>query len=431
MSLDIKSLLALIIALIFIIILTFLSKKNVDLGYRNIIATLLGIILGNIFPGKMSYVSPIGRIYVNFITAIVVPLLFTSVICSIFSLNNTTKLKKIGGKSVFWLILNTIIASILGLIFSIATNLGKGLIIDLPSDYNIKEVPKFTDIIVDLFPKNIISDASNNKIINIIIFTVLIGISVLYVSSEDDEKAQPFKNLVFSFQSIINKAILILVSFTPYAVLSLIASSISNSNISKLIPLLSVLIMSYIICTIHLFIVNGALLIIFAKVNPIKFFKKMSTAMITAFTSQSSIGTLPITLNGLKKLGISDSISSFTAPLGTTIGMPACSGIWPITLAIVAINSLNIEYSLAQYILLIIVISLVSIGTIGAPGTSTITATAVFSAVGLPVEIIIITTPISMIVDMIRTATNVTSAAACTVLVAKSENEINMDIYNN
>ncbi|WP_019230261.1 dicarboxylate/amino acid:cation symporter, partial [Sedimentibacter sp. B4] len=164
--------------------------------------------------------------------------------------------------------------------------------------------------------------------------------------------------------------------------------------------------------------------------NPFKFFKHIWPAQVVAFTSQSSIGTIPVTVKSLKNSGVSESIASFVAPLGANMGMPGCAGIWPTLLAVFAINALGIEYSVSQYVILIALTTVVSIGTVGVPGTSTITTTAVFAAAGLPIEIIVLMTPISSIVDMARTATNVTAAATSSLLVAKSENELDIDKYN-
>ncbi len=422
MYLDKICLLGLLIALFFIYILVVLKKKNIDFGYRTIIAMFLGIILGAIFPQKMEYVYPIGKIYIGFITAMVIPLLFISVVSSIIHLKDISRLKNIGLKAVFWLTLNTILASILALIICLLTNIGQNITINLTEDYVAREVPNITEVIIDLFPQNIFVDAYNNKIVSIITFSILIGISILYVNNK-------IKDFILDCQAIINKAISILVEFTPYAVLSLIATSVANNSIDKLLPLISVLIISYIICIVHLFGINSILLLICGKINPKYFFKKMFTALTTAFTSQSSVATLPITIKCLDNMGVDKSVYSFTAPLGTTMGMPACAGIWPVVLAVVCINSLNIEYSISQYILLIIITGIVSIGTVGVPGTSTITTTAIFTAMGLPLDVIVITTPISMVVDMIRTATNVAGAGVSSIMVAKSENKLNLQKY--
>lgn len=431
MNIDFSSLGVLFITIFFMYILHLMSKKNIDFGIKNILAMGIGLILGLIFQGKMTYVAPIGKIYVNLIISVVVPLLFVSIISSICSLEDITKLKSIGIRAISWLLLNTTIAALIGIVLGVYFNIGNGMEITVSEEYSAREVPAFIDVIIGLFPNNIVSNSANNEIVPIIIFSILIGLSVVILSNKNTEITEPFKSLIDSFQAIINTVVDIIVSFTPYAVLSLIANAVSNNGTSKLLPLISILGVSYLACLIQLFIVSGGFILIFAKLNPIKFFKNIWTCIVVAFTSQSSMGTLPVTLDCLNnKVGVNKNISAFTAPLGSTMGMPGCAGIWPAILAITAINILGLDYSITQYIELILIILIVSVGTVGVPGTATITTTAVFTAAGLPVEIIVITTPISVIVDMIRTATNVTNAATVTVLVAKSQNEINLDVFN-
>ena len=165
------------------------------------------------------------------------------------------------------------------------------------------------------------------------------------------------------------------------------------------------------------------------KIYELTFFKGIWPAGIVAFTSQSSIGTIPITVKQLTKIGVNEDIASFVTSLGANLAMPGCAGMWPILLAILAINVLNINYTLGQYLFLIVLAVVVSLGTVGVPGTATITATALFASAGLPIEIIVILAPISSIVDMIRTATNVTGASLAAILVAKSEKQIDLDKY--
>ena len=162
---------------------------------------------------------------------------------------------------------------------------------------------------------------------------------------------------------------------------------------------------------------------IIGKLSPLAFFRKLWPAAVVAFTSQSSIGTIPVTVSQLKKLGVNEDIASFGASLGANLGMPGCAGIWPVLTAVFAIHILGLSYSPAQYIFLIVLAMVVAIGSVGVPGTATITATAVFVAAGLPVEIIFLLAPISSIVDMARTATNVIGAATATTLVAATEED--------
>lgn len=430
LNIDVTSYLALLAALVLIGILALMAKKEIDFGIRTITALGLGLGLGILFRGKLDLVQPIGKIYVSLISAFVLPLLFFGVVSSISALDNIHRLKSIGIKSVAWLTANTAIASGLTVVTALMLFVGKGAEVSLPTDYVPKEVPAFTQVLIDLFPKNIVAQASSNAIVPVILFSVIIGVALVSLSSENEKDAKPFKDFIDSGSKIIYRVISFIIELTPYAVLALVASAVSNNGPDKLLPLLSVLLIAYALCFVQTFIVSGVMIAFVAKLNPIKFFKHIWPAQVVAFTSQSSIGTIPVTVKSLKNSGVSESIASFVAPLGANMGMPGCAGIWPTLLAVFAINALGIEYSVSQYVILIALTTVVSIGTVGVPGTSTITTTAVFAAAGLPIEIIVLMTPISSIVDMARTATNVTAAATSSLLVAKSENEFDIDKYN-
>ncbi len=430
MNTDFIAIGALIVAILLIGFLIFLSRKKVDFGLRTIIALVFGVILGVIFSGHTTYIKPIGTVYANLISAFVVPLLLFSVISSVTNLENINKLKTIGLKSASLLVFTTFIASILTIVVSLFLKVGKGASITLPTDYVAKEVPNITQVVIDLFPKNFFNQASNNAIVPIIIFSLLVGIAVVSLSTKDPQGVKPFKDFIDSASKVINTVISYIIEFTPYAVLSLVANAVSNNGADKLLPLIFVLLVAYLLCFIQTFGVNSVLVGLLAKLNPIKFFKHIWPAQVIAFTTQSSIGTIPATDKCLRKAGVSESITSFVVPLGANVGMPGCAGIWPALLAVFAINGLNIEYSIGQYIFLVLITTLVSIGTVGVPGTSTITATAVFAAAGLPIEIIVILAPISSIVDMARTATNVSAAAASALIIAKNENELDLEKYN-
>lgn len=431
MNIDFLAFGALAVAVLLIGVLVFLKKKNVDFGLRTIVALVFGLAIGIIFRGHTNYVQPIGSVYAGVISAFVVPLLFFSVISSVSNLENINRLKTIGLKSSGLLISTTFIASTITLIASLALGVGKGAGITLPTDYEPKEVPVITQVIVDLFPKNFFAQASSNTIVPVILFSLLIGIAVVGLSTKDPAGVKPFRDFIDSASKVINTVVSYIIEFTPYAVLALVANAVSNNGPDKLLPLISVLVIAYILCAIQTFGVNTVLIGLIAKLNPLKFFKHIWPAQVIAFTTQSSVGTIPATQKCLKNAGVSDSVSSFVVPLGANIGMPGCAGIWPTIAAVFAIHGLGIDYSVSQYILLILITTLVSIGTVGVPGTATITATAVFAAAGLPIEIIVILTPISSIVDMARTATNVSAAATSALIVAKTENELDLEKYNN
>lgn len=280
--------------------------------------------------------------------------------------------------------------------------------------------------------KNIIDDAANGRVIPIIVFAVLIGFVVLALIEKGKEKeVKPFVDFIFAFSEIINRLVSLVTSFTPYAVLSLIASAIARIDYTAIKPLVSILILTYVASFIHSYVTTGVLISIFAKLNPFKFFKKNFSVQAIAFTTQSSVGSIPANVDNLEKnLGVSEKIASFVAPAGATMGMPGCAGFWPVMTAILTANVLDLGYGTGDYLNLILVALLVSLGTVGVPGTATIATTAVFAAMGLPVEMVVILAPISSLADMGRTATNVTAASSAAVIVGASEGELDREIYN-
>ena len=430
MNVDIKDLVALAVVIVAFGVLFFLKKKKVDFGIRTILGTIFGIVIGLVFGSHYTYVAAFGSIYVNVLQAFVVPLLLFSVISSITNLGESVKLKKISLKAVLFLLLNTFTAAVLALVVGILLGLGKGFSYTLDADATATTVPSVVDTIVGLFPKNIITSWSSNAVVPIIVFALVIGLAYNRLS-ESNSDIKPFKAFIDAGNKVLGEAIDWLMGFTPYAVTALITRAVGRSNVKELLPLLVVLLVVYALALVQLFGVESILIAAIGHLNPIKFQRKIAPAGVVAFTTQSSIGTLPVTIRQLKeKLGVDEDVASFNASLGANLGMPGCAGIWPIITAVFAINASGISYSLPEYLFLIVLALLVSIGTVGVPGTATITATALFTAAGLPVELVVLLSPISTIADMIRTATNVVGAAAATVLTAKTEGLLDEKVYN-
>ncbi|MCD8190755.1 MAG: dicarboxylate/amino acid:cation symporter [Clostridiales bacterium] len=424
---------ALLLAAAFFALLYYLDRKrHVDFGVRTILALGLGIVVGLAFKGHYTYVAAVGTIYAHVISAVVVPLLIFSITASITNLSSSIRLKNIGLKTVLFLELNTLIASIITLLASIATNIGDGFVYELATDYEATEVPTFVDTIISLFPQNLASHWADGEVVPIVLFVILVALSYNALAAENAEQVAPFKAFIDAGNRVMGKVVNIVIGFTPYAVLSLVARAVSRNALSDLLPLLSVLVLAYVLCAVQLFLVEGVLLRVIGRLNPIAFFKGIWPAGVVAFTSQSSVGTIPVTVNQLtKKLGVNEDIASFVASLGANLGMPGCAGVWPVLLSVFAVHILGLEYSAAQYAFLVVLAVVVSVGTVGVPGTATITATAVFTAAGLPVEVIVLLSPISSIVDMARTATNVVGAAtAATLVAATEEGQLNREVYD-
>ncbi len=183
-------------------------------------------------------------------------------------------------------------------------------------------------------------------------------------------------------------------------------------------------------CFIHAYPINGVILRGFARVPVLPFFRKIFPAQLTAFSTQSSVGTLPVTTARLtRQVGVDPEIAHFTAPLGTTIGMPGCAGIWPVLIAIWGIHAYGLHYTAGHYVILGLLSVVVSIGTAGVPGAATVSAATVFAAAGLPLEFVAVTIPIGAIADMARTMCNVTAAAVSATVVARQTGMLNDEIF--
>lgn len=422
---------ALALTLLFFGIIYYLGKKkNVDFGILTLLATGLGIVVGLVFQEHYQYVAMFGTIYTHVISALVVPLLLFSIISSITNLGESIHLKKIGMKSVGFLLLNTLTASVITLIAAVLLRVGAGFPYETVTDYTAVEVPTFVDTIVSLFPQNLVTQWEQGQVVPIVIFAILIAVAYNQLA-KTQEQVKPFKVFIDAGNRVLGQAIGWIMEFTPYAVLSLIARAVGKAPVSELLPLFGVLLLAYVLCAIQLFGVESLLIRLIGGLSPVRFLKGIAPAGIVAFTSQSSVGTIPVTVRQLnKELGVDGDIAGFTAGIGANLGMPGCAGIWPILLAVFSINVLGLSYTFSQYAFLIVLALVVSVGTVGVPGTATIAATALFSAAGLPIELIVLLSPISSIVDMARTATNVVGAATAAVLVAETEGLLDHEVYN-
>lgn len=422
------SLLAVVVVLVLYAVLYQMQKKKVSLMYRVLTATALGVIVGLIFAGHTEYVVVFGRVYANVLQAFVIPLLFFSIISTVSSLEDVSKLGSLGGKTIGILslhnILGSIIAIIVGLLFRIGLNSG----VEFNSAEELAEVPHFSEVLISFFPKNIIDHMMNNKIIPYVIFCVFIGVAILLY--KDKEEIKPFTQFIMAGNKVMGKLISMVVKFTPYAVLSLIANQVATLDLSFVTSLLTLLALIYVACLFHTFITTSGMVALIGKLNPITFQRKFFPAWLIGFTTQSSIGSIPANIKCQKDMGTPEETASFAASIGTTFGMPGCASIWPVLLAIFTINALNIDFSFTQYLTMIGTALLVSMGTVGVPGTGTIQATALFAAMGLPVEMILVLSPIAGIADMGRTSTNVHSAGSTGVLVAAIEGTLDREQYN-
>lgn len=423
------------VTLVLFVALHVLRRAGIGFATRTFVALVAGAGVGLLMRDAVDYVAPIGTVYVQVITALVAPLIIVSILSSVTSLGSVATLRTIGTSSVFWLLLTNAIAIVLTLGVALALGIGKGVELELDG----VDGALLTDLLVPLdeviigfFPSNVVGDINSNSIIPIILFALLIAVSYVLVASKDAASVRPFKDLVDATRRILFRAVGFIISATPYAVLALVTVTVSKAagRVETVLALAGLLVLTMVLSFVNAYVVNGALLRVWGRVNPIPFFQKLTPAQFTAFTTQSSVGTLPLTVSALtRKVGVSGEVANFTAPVGTTIGMPGCAGIWPIIVAVFSINLLGIDYGVGDYVALVVLCLLVSLGTAGVPGTAIITATAVLTAVGLPVEILVILVPISAVAGTASTMANVSAAATAATIVARRQGHLDDDVF--
>jgi uncharacterized protein len=425
------NLISLLVSLVLLVLLYFLKKKKISFGNRVLLAMVLGVVVGAVFKKDTLYVQPLGSIYVSLIKMLVIPLVTASVVSSITSLESTDKLKNVGLKTIGWLMGTTALATIIGIVTALVFNLGSGVKFVKDASFQAREIPTFAQVLVDMVPSNPVNEMASGKIIPVIIFSILIGVAIIIEGTRKPETVKPVKELVNSFAQIMFRITKMVLKITPYGVFGLMVTVAAKYGLSSLLPLGKVIIAVYVACLIQIALVHGSLLAFVAKVNPVRFFKKIYPAQVVAFTTRSSYGTLPATIKSLtNRVKISDKVASFVAPMGATMGMNACGGLYPVMAAVFVAKVFGHDFTLVNYITLIILTTVASIGTAGVPGTASIMTTVVLAGMGLPVEGLAMLLGIDTIVDMARTATNVTGASVTALLVANSEGEFDRAAFN-
>ncbi len=418
-----------LITIFAIVLLHILSKRKVKFSYRVLVALGLGLATGLLLGDVSTTIRPIGQLYVRLISMIVMPLVFFSILRSFTSLGTSEKLKSISLRSLFWLLSTTAIATVLGLVAATLVELGKGFdVTDII--YTPRDVVPIEQVILNLFPSNILSHMVNNQMIPVIVFAVLIAIAINIENKKKPETVKPVIDLIESSTKVMIGLTKMVIKFTPYGVFALMANAAGRNNLDTLSSLGIYILLIYGVMIIHMIFVQLGLITFVGKLNPIKFIKNVYPAQLVAFTSQSSYGTLPVTIKSLTdRNGVSERIASFVGPLGANVGMNACGGIFPAMVAIFTANAFGIDLVFTDYLLIILTTTIASIGIAGVPGIATIAATVVLATLGLPIEGIALVAGVDALIDMGRTAVNVTGTMVAATLTAKQENELDETVF--
>jgi Na+/H+-dicarboxylate symporter len=411
-------------------------KKKMPLANKVFIALITGIAFGLIahgfFPTQFNdffvkwILTPVGNVFLRGIKMIVVPLVLCSLISGAASMGDIKKLGRVGGKILSYYVLTTALAVTIALIFANLFDPGMGLSIPLPTEYKAAEVPFIMDVFTNMIPTNPIESLVKGDMLQIIIFAILFGVSITLIG----EPAKPLLGVINQANDIMIKIIGIVMLVAPYGVFALISKVLIAQGLDLLLPLLKYTFIILFVLLIQMLLVYGSALKILGKVNPIKFYKKFWTVMVVAFSTSSSNATIPVNLDTCqKKLGVPESISSFTIPLGATVNMDG-TAIMQGVAAIFIAQLFSVDLGFTQQLLIILTATLASIGTAGVPGAGIVMLAMVLQQVGIPLEGIAIVLSVDRIIDMCRTVVNITGDAVGTVIVTNSEKELDIDVYN-
>ena len=414
------------------------ARPKMSLTTKIMIAMVTGIVLGvliNLFLADVAFVretlvdgvlKAIGSVFVAGLKMMVVPLVFVSLVGGVTAMGDVKTLGRIGLKALVLYMLTTTIAVSIALLLAVAVSPGKGL--DLASKqaaYTAKEPPALADVIIGMVPSNPIQAMAEGNMLQVIVFALLFGVAITLAG----ERGKHVLNFFNDLNDVIMRMVDIVMGFAPLGIFALITRTFAGQGIDMIMPMLG-----------YFMVVVGALLIhaggtfsilvrVLAGLSPIRFFSKMRPVMLFAFSTASSSATIPVNLKTVvQKLGVSNSIGSFTVPLGATINMDGTAIMQGVATVFIA-NVYGIDLSVADFLTVIVTATLASVGTAGVPGVGLIMLAMVLHQVGLPVEGIALIIGVDRLLDMLRTAVNVAGDAAVSCVIARTEGALDKDVF--
>jgi Na+/H+-dicarboxylate symporter len=361
-------------------------------------------------------IRPFGTLFLNLLKFIVVPIVLLSITAGVISMKDIRKVGSIGWKTIVYYLCTTAVAVVIGLV---AANVFKGAFPALSVsglEYTPAEAPSALAVLIDIFPSNPVAPLVSANMLQIIVIALLVGVGIILAGS----KGEAVANLVESANEVFMLIMTFIIKLSPFGVFCLIVPVVAANGPAILGSLAMVLLAAYICYVLHAVVVYSSTLKIMAGMNPFTFFKGMAPAMIMAFSSASSVGTLPLNMECAEKLGAKKDIASFVLPLGATINMDG-TAIYQGLCSVFIASCFGIQLTLSQMAMIVLTATLASIGTAGVPGAGMIMLAMVLQSVGLPVEGIALVAGVDRIFDMGRTTINITGDAACAIIVTKLE----------
>ena len=397
------------------------EKKKMSLAMQIFIALVLAIVAGLLMQKyadfAQSYIKPFGTIFLNLVKFIVVPIVLFSIMCGIISMRDIKKVGSIGLKTVVYYLCTTAFAITIGLI---GGNLFKGLFPKVATTdltYEAAEATSFMDTIVNIFPSNFVSPMVEANMLQIIVMALLLGFAIIMIGEEKNARVV---NACNDLNDVFMKCMEMILKLSPIGVFCLLCPVIASNGPAIIGSLAMVLLAAYICYIVHAVVVYSIAVKAMGGLSPLEFFKGMLPAIMFAFSSASSVGTLPINMECVEKMGASKEVTSFVLPLGATINMDG-TAIYQGVCAIFIAACYGIHLTLPQMLTIILTATLESIGTAGVPGAGMVMLAMVLTSVGLPVDGIALVAGVDRIFDMGRTTVNITGDASCCMIVSNME----------
>ena len=423
------------------------EKKGISLSTKIFLALIIGALLGVV----IHYVLPdvtigedtslkndiiiegvfyvIGQGFIRLMQMLVVPLVFCSLVCGAMAIGDTKTLGKVGVKTIVFYIFTTALAVTIAL--SVAYMISPGIGLDMDSIQKAEVTSnntetKLTETLLNIIPKNPIGAMASGDMLPIIVFALFVGIMLAKLGS----KASTVATFFSQFNDVMMEMTMAIMKIAPIGVFCLIARTFANLGFSAFQPMLKYMGSVVLALALQCFVIYQILLFVFTRLNPLRFIKKFLPVMGFAFSTATSNATIPMSIDTLnKKMGVSKRISSFTIPLGATINMDGTSIMQGVAVVFIA-QAYGIDLTLGNLATVVLTATIASIGTAGVPSVGLVTLAMVLNSVGLPTEGIALIMGIDRILDMIRTAVNITGDAVCTTIVAKQEGALDKEVFN-
>ncbi len=417
--------------------------KPLGLTQKILIAMVLAIVAGALAQAVTGYAGwldvlikdwlaggvffVMGKIFVATLKLLVVPMVFVSLVCGASSLGGGKQMGRLGGKTVLLYLFTTAVAITLAMVLALLFQPGVGAELTSTAQVNISQGSSFAKVLIDIFPSNPIAAMAEGKMLQIIVFALLLGVAI----NHSGEAGERLKKNFQDWNEVVMKLVGILMTLAPYGVFALLFNLFASKGIGAIQELAVYFFTVVLVLLLHATIVYPSLLVVLARLKPSTFFKKMRSVQLFAFSTASSNATLPITMATVeKRLGVDNKVASFSLPLGATLNMDGTAIMQGVATVFIA-QAYGIDLSAMDYLTVIVTATLASIGTAGVPGVGLVMLSLVLTQVGLPVEGIALIIGVDRLLDMLRTAVNVTGDAAVSCIVAKSEGQLDLACFEN